>query len=133
MPLQLSIHPNIMQYNCYNAPFSIDINHICIHRWHMSHICVRTQHMSHISWCLINNTMPLHLLAHFSNKLLQCPFISQHKRSLSQSVIMCPSISMAQYKSKVYYNHIHRNNITAIMIVPITFNVFTTRSAPKKD
>ena len=73
-------------------------------------ICIRKQHMPHISWCLID-TVPLHLSTHFSYKLLQCLFISQHKRSLGQSIIVRPAISTTQYRSKVYYNHFHSNNV----------------------
>ena len=89
---------------------SIGIYYICFRKWHISHICVHRWHMYQISWCLID-TMPLHLSAHFSCKLFQYPFISQHKRSLDQLAIMCPSISMARYRSRVYYNHIHSNNV----------------------
>ena len=46
-----------------------------------------------------NAPVPWHLLACFSYKLLQSPFISRHKRLLGQLVIMCPSISMACIES----------------------------------
>ena len=41
-------------------------------------------------------SVPLHLFA---------------QRSQSPSAIVCPSISITQYKSRVYNNHIHSNNV----------------------
>ena len=110
MPLQLSVHPNIMQYN-YSMPFHPSAYTTYASANDMSHICVRRQHMSHISWCFIE-TSPLLLSIHFSYKLLQWPFISWHKRSLGElATVLCPSISTTWYRSRVYYDHIHSNNI----------------------